>query len=217
MTIAVFDDFSIHAMPKLGNTALADWGEGHNFDESLDNLSEYERDSLKKADQLPIYVPWRNPFQRLLTGLCSGILVTIREELEAQNVPDLYSQDVNPYYERRFFEMLESWALSPDFSIRRISWHTYLIPDFYNIVGLNHKKFFWFPLEQLSLVPAYMNKKYGMNLRSMPKSNVTRERTWGPPYYEYERFVFTCPKAIDALMKRARQDYVPEKLLDLSV
>ena len=190
------DRFSIFAVPKTGTTSIINWCHQNKLNPKY-----------QSADH-DMYFIWRPPYERIVTGLNTGLNAIAKKSTKPRRAPkgpeDVYMEELQKFNDTSDFDTIGS-----------IKHHTVTItcPQFENV--------FWVHLDQLDLLPEYLNKKYDQNYKPIDHRNIGQvgRSQHSTSYYftvsEFEELLKEYPQASLAIARRAAQDYLPPDLINL--
>jgi hypothetical protein len=196
-------EFVICAMPKSGSRSVLKWG----ADNKLIVISPDDPAWYFPMKNREIYMIWRPPYERLLSGLYMGLAISAGHNVSEEDKDKVIKKKAN------FIEHFRKFAKSPDFSYNEYIYNHTRIRACPSFEEIN-----WVHLNQLTLLPDYINKKYNHKYKKIDKLNPKEEvADWGrTTFEEFKGMLDNYPNVTLAIADRAAQDFTPESIINFT-
>jgi hypothetical protein len=198
----------IHRLPKLGSTSLKHW----------------LPDDISVEPVVHRYAVWRPSYERILSGLHTGFNTvagsTIQKRYRSEIAFNPPEETLLEYHKELYMDAYHAWCENMSFydAPHKILEHTRLLPDMLNCDLYIQ----WIHLDQLDLLPTYLNNKHNLNLPPIDNKNNTKtdnSRTVSnlQPKAMLLGLMKKNPNISLTIEKYSKNDYIPAKIIDISL
>lgn len=212
------DKFILISSPKMGSTSIEEWAA---------RSDDIQSDDIQKSDinfeteSRDIYAIWRDPFERIVTGLNTAFNL-IAWNIVKEDSDDLYLE---------YLAQVAQFSDTLDFTGRSIvterhgeltevfpiAIHTRVLQDTF----LTSDRINWIRLEDLSKLHLFLNNKYESNYPPIGhcnkgdlSDNPNPETTNLTSFAEFQSLIEASPHIIEAITHRSQTDFMPNNFLD---